>query len=492
MVVKFFKNRKGGSSKSVDYLLNEREQEGTARVLQGDPDLTRQMIKANKHKQKAAVGCLSFSEANIPEAQKRELMADFERTLLAGLERDQYNVLWVEHTDKGRLELNFVIPKIELTTGKALQPYYDRSDRPRIEMWQNVQNITNGFSNPQDPARAQTIQGSKKEIGLFKDYQALDNTLLDLVYQGKINNRDQIIELLEANGIEITRQNKDGLSVKLPESKRAKRLKGGIYSEQFTSIGSIETISSKAAARAREYDQRDTQAELESTRERLESYTHQKAQSNARKYAQRASEATKEPVEAHNHHRSIIEPSRGINGSVEHERDQRKQVSPSTEGMELWQDRSGVSVLHRAKQGEVDHDRIRDRAASRARARAEEQQRAIRALEEQREAIHARAREDQQRAYTGITGHLKGYAERVIERTVERVQEWARGRLDSLRGAFDRLRGTAEREQSVSEQIEGLMEQTHGRHLRTAIIERLAKDEQKQQRQQSYGMGMSR
>ncbi|WP_213085254.1 relaxase/mobilization nuclease domain-containing protein, partial [Neisseria gonorrhoeae] len=39
-------------------------------------------------------------------------------------DKDQYNCLWVEHRDKGRLELNFVIPNIELLSGKRLQPYY--------------------------------------------------------------------------------------------------------------------------------------------------------------------------------------------------------------------------------------------------------------------------------------------------------------------------------------------------------------------------------
>ncbi|WP_149022820.1 relaxase/mobilization nuclease domain-containing protein, partial [Salmonella enterica] len=43
---------------------------------------------------------------------------------------NQYSILWVEHQDKGRLELNFVIPNMELQTGKRLQPYYDRADRP--------------------------------------------------------------------------------------------------------------------------------------------------------------------------------------------------------------------------------------------------------------------------------------------------------------------------------------------------------------------------
>ena len=79
MVVKFFSNKKGGSAKAVNYLLNHREQEGTARVLQGDPQLTRKIINDIKFKQKTTVGCLSFEEKNISEEMKLKLMADFEK-----------------------------------------------------------------------------------------------------------------------------------------------------------------------------------------------------------------------------------------------------------------------------------------------------------------------------------------------------------------------------------------------------------------------------
>ena len=51
MVVKFFSNKKGGSVKALDYLLNEREKDGTARVLAGDEQLTRNIIKGTSNNQ---------------------------------------------------------------------------------------------------------------------------------------------------------------------------------------------------------------------------------------------------------------------------------------------------------------------------------------------------------------------------------------------------------------------------------------------------------
>ncbi|WP_176212137.1 relaxase/mobilization nuclease domain-containing protein, partial [Klebsiella pneumoniae] len=54
-------------------------------------------------------------------------MDSFERTLLPGLDKDQYSILWVQHLDKDRLELNFVVANVELQSGKRLQPYYDKA-----------------------------------------------------------------------------------------------------------------------------------------------------------------------------------------------------------------------------------------------------------------------------------------------------------------------------------------------------------------------------
>lgn len=240
MVVKFFSNKKGGSVKALDYLLNEREKDGTARVLSGDEQLTRNIINSISFTHKVCVGCLSFEEKNIDEDLKYKIMSDFEKNLLPSLESDQYNILWVEHTDKNRLELNFVIPKIELTRKIALNPFYHKQDLSRVDTWQNLTNITYGFTDPKDPAKERTLQGASKKISLQKDYEKLDETLHDLVKNGQIKNRDQMIELLNENGIFVNRTGADYISIKLPDSKKARRYKGGIYCEEFRAPLKIE------------------------------------------------------------------------------------------------------------------------------------------------------------------------------------------------------------------------------------------------------------
>ena len=131
MIVKFFKNSGGGSANAtMNYLLGKENDREGARLLSGDPELTKRLSDSLNFQNRYTVGVLSFEEVNLPDEDKRAIMESFEGSLLAGLDKNQYNMTWIEHTDKDRLELNFVIANVELTTGKRLQPYFDRADRP--------------------------------------------------------------------------------------------------------------------------------------------------------------------------------------------------------------------------------------------------------------------------------------------------------------------------------------------------------------------------
>lgn len=276
-------NSKGGTSASVDYLLNDREDEGTAKLLQGDPELTKSLIDSSKFAQKSVVGVLSFEEANLSEEAKREIMAEFEKSFMSGLEKEQYNILWVEHTDKGRLELNFVISTTELSTGKRLQPYYHKADMGMKDTFQDFINLKYDLSNPKDPEKEQTISVDDRKLHL-KDYKELDIKLHSLVSEGKIDNRGEMVALLRESGVEVAREGKDYISVKLPESAKAQRFKGGIYSEEFRSIGDITELRREEATRARAFNSRDTKQELGKLENRVEQYRTARAESNKKRF----------------------------------------------------------------------------------------------------------------------------------------------------------------------------------------------------------------
>lgn len=265
MLVKFWGINQGGGDGdgSVNYLLNERVKQGTAKVLKGDANLTKSLLLSLTQKHKACVGCLSFEEPNIDENLKHELIESFENALLTESMQNRYNILWVEHTDKGRLELNFVIPRIDLITQKAFTPYYHSADITRIDIWKDYINLKHVFTNPKDLEKQHNMQfhNTKTPQGkeLLETYEKLDKLIQENL--GKLfNSREDIINFLKDNQCEVTRQGKDYISVKLPNEPKTKRLKGFYYHEKFRSITDIKE-------QIREARQRESQ------RERSNSYT---------------------------------------------------------------------------------------------------------------------------------------------------------------------------------------------------------------------------
>lgn len=272
MIVKFLPSKSGGGIGSVNYVLNERVQQGTAKILKGDEAQTRAIISQISKKQKVCFGVLSFQEsaARISDQTKQEIMADFERTLLGDFMRGRVNILWVQHEDKGgRLELNFIIPKIDLVTGTSFNPFfYSKPDLTRIDLWKKAVNLEYGFSDPDDPGRKNTISASKKDLKNYANVEALDKTLHELVEAGIIKSRTQMLELLRDENIQISRETKNSITVILPGSTKKNRLQGGIYAD-FKDARELEERGAETIRRIREYHNRDIQSEIQRYRNQI-------------------------------------------------------------------------------------------------------------------------------------------------------------------------------------------------------------------------------
>jgi len=287
MLVKFLPTYTGGGLGSINYLLNERKAAGTAKVVKGDENLTRAIIKGIDFKQKTCFGVLSFEEKHdfLDEEQKLKIIKDFERALLGDYMLERTNRLWVEHSDKnGRLELNFLIPKIDMPTGKSFNPYLAKFDQHRIDLIKRMINDEYSLSSPDDPAREQTTSASKKNIGRYQNLEELDKKLHDLAKEGYIKNRDHMIELLNQSGIEVTRSTKKSITVMLPNQKTKNRLKGGIYDANFTGAQGLGELGQSSSRRIKEFHNRDTQAERERNRRKLEELVEKRDRFNKRKF----------------------------------------------------------------------------------------------------------------------------------------------------------------------------------------------------------------
>lgn len=238
MIVKFLPNKgKGTCLATMNYLLGKNGDREHTKVLQGDPKLTQQLADSLAFKHKYTVGVLSFEESDLSDHQKLEIMADFEKALLCGLEYDQYNICWIEHRDKGRLELNFVIPKVELTTGKALNPYFDSVDRKRVNAFKDHTNAKYNLTDPNDPVNRQALT---PKFNLPKDKKTLQEAITAFLQGeiglGTINDREGVLRALQSDlGLSVARITPTSISIKDPinENGRNIRLKGEIYADTF-------------------------------------------------------------------------------------------------------------------------------------------------------------------------------------------------------------------------------------------------------------------
>jgi len=241
MIIKFFPHPKTGGNprRSMDYLLKKHENE--VQVLQGNPRLSVDVAEGLDFKNQYTVGCLSFEEANIPGNHKQEIMQKFEEVFFAGLEPEQYNICWIEHTDKGRLELNFFVPNVDLESGKRLSVYYDKSDRPLADNFKQAVNQTYGLSDPDAPEKRQLTVSSKNIPKDKKMAQEAINELLEgELEKGRIQTREDVLNCLTEAGFEIARVTPKNISIKTDGQNL--RLKGAIYEQSFELNRAIEEI----------------------------------------------------------------------------------------------------------------------------------------------------------------------------------------------------------------------------------------------------------
>jgi len=434
MILKFLGNKKGGSSASINYLLNnKRVQDGTARILKGDESKTRKIIDALTKKQKVTFGVLSFEEENIPEHEKKELMQEFEKTFFAGLEQEQYNILWVEHTDKGRLELNCIIPKVELSTGRSLNAYNHGTDFHLADMFQTKVNLQYEYSDPKDPSKSQTVQGEYKKTGVIKDYEQLDKLLHNLVEENVITSRAEIVGFLRDNDIEVTRESKNFISIKLEKHHKAKRLKGSIYNEQFGEIKELEIISREQETKEREYANRDTRKELERVSQRLSKALQKRSIYNQQFYSK--------PKQ--NHRVKVLSmdsSSINVRGRCDSLSDTKNTILSSAENMETREDGRRNTV---SNQGEL-NDRTRENITRGIAIREATLAKIIKASRNDREEIHNGAQRDNEQLYVKAQGVMQEQRRRRTAR--ESISEAIRGLTEKIYsfGEFltDKIRGS--------------------------------------------------
>ena len=274
MIVQFFRYGNGLSKGPLDYLLGKDSDRDYAKVLQGDVSEVSGLIDTSPFAKKYTSGCLSFYEHDLSDQDKQKIMQDFEQALFPGMDQSQYRVLWIEHQDKlneetgeRRLELNFLIPNVEILTGQRLQPYYDKADRPRIDLFKKITNYEYQLHDADDPLYRQAVTTAKnlpKTVNEIKE--TLDIEATRAVESGLITDRQSMKKWLLDLGLEVTRETKKSLSIKNPnddEKARPIRLTGAIYEQDFRLTETSQQLTIAASERYRREAEQRNQSDIQ-------------------------------------------------------------------------------------------------------------------------------------------------------------------------------------------------------------------------------------
>jgi hypothetical protein len=258
MIVGFSKHGTGASTGPIQYLTGTHSPDDTLRqpapvVLRGgDPALVGRLIDSLDFKHKYTSGVLSFAPGEvITPAMEERICTAFERIAFAGLERDQYSILWVRHTHAGHHELNFLIPRVELSTGKSLNiAPPGKASRELFDTFRSLINAEYGLADPEDVTRTRDLTLPHHLARLRADTsrkgEALDASLREAITEhvrrevdaGRIKDRDGVEAYIAGQGYTITRAAEHYITVEidpnLPPHRGRIRLKGGLYDrEQF-------------------------------------------------------------------------------------------------------------------------------------------------------------------------------------------------------------------------------------------------------------------
>lgn len=253
MLVQLFRRGTGGGAGPVHYCCrSESPLDGKPRtpapeVLKGNPAMTQKLIDGpcERLKHRYTSGVLSFAAEDDPSrVQLDRLITDFESIFFAGLAPDQYDILWIRHQHAGRQELHFIVPRIELHTGKSLNitpPGYQRLS----DAWRDAWNFRMGWADPSASNRkraAKEVDYSAKasaarlRAGLANAPEprtAIHEFLIGQIAAGAVLDRESLLAALHDAGLETPRAGSNYVTARDPVSGQRWRLKGGIYEQRF-------------------------------------------------------------------------------------------------------------------------------------------------------------------------------------------------------------------------------------------------------------------
>lgn len=245
MIIRIF-STKGGATSAVNYFLSKKDHKGNLRevkpeILRGDAQYTKDLDGlTKKYAHQIVSGVIAFrdNETLTPE-QKEKLLDDFEDTFIGSEMKEKVNSFFVEHYDKGNLEIHFVINRVAIMENgkhKHFNPFPPGHEK-LANSFVALKNEEYGFEQVEEKtilktkytgAERKAIRAGKHGFENLKTKFELDKAMREMVKSGEVKNREELIDILKSSGHTLSRIGDDYISIK-NDNGRNMRFRGGIY-----------------------------------------------------------------------------------------------------------------------------------------------------------------------------------------------------------------------------------------------------------------------
>lgn len=252
MYIKFLKHGKGDPAKASSYLIDEVDHLNRPRpdiqVLRGDPQTFTAIAQSITNEWIYTSGVIAWSKSDNPtDADINEVLDTFENHAFAGLQPNQYHFTAVLHEeDDGSKHVHFLVPRIELETGKALNiapPGHEKYYDPLRDYF----NYEKGWSRPDDPTLQRdtqtpdhvhfqdkfAVRAGLKDKPVNDIREMVGSYIEQRIEHGFIRNRKDVLDAVSELGT-VTRTSDKFISLKIDGAEKAIRLKGAFYESEFS------------------------------------------------------------------------------------------------------------------------------------------------------------------------------------------------------------------------------------------------------------------
>lgn len=291
MHIKFLPHSKGSGRAAAAYLLGDLDHQGRERsdvqVLRGNPQMIGELIDSLDSVHRYTSGVMAFHADDDPtDAEIQHALDEFERVAFAGLEKNQFTWCAVLHEEEdGSKHVHFVVPRVELTTGNALNiapPGWKKTFDPL----RDALNYEHGWARPQDPRLQRQLQPGR--VAQWAGWRAgqdprqlIHEWLSSQVLAGLVNSRADVLDALATVG-QINRQGRDYISIRTEPGAKPIRLKGPIYGDEFDGHA-VREAAETAQGRPRGREKPDRES-AEIARRQLEKVVGRRAEYNQSRY----------------------------------------------------------------------------------------------------------------------------------------------------------------------------------------------------------------